>query len=269
LKTILIRSLSGAIYVILILGDLLLHKSAFALVIMLFNLQALREYYTMQKVGRIRIPALIIGTLIFTLAHLVWSMKLDTQWLSVIGLSPMVLMLFSLFTKSDNQKSDISTTIFGFAYITLPLLMVNAINLSEESRFSYVLMAMLLIIWTNDIFAYLTGMAFGRHKIFERVSPKKTWEGFFGGIVAALGMGYLTFSYIDGLSLWSWLAISILIALSGVAGDFVESLFKRSAGVKDSGNLIPGHGGILDRIDSLLFAAPVLYLCLILLKYIS
>ena len=118
---------------------------------------------------------------------------------------------------------------------------------------------MFIIIWTNDTFAYLSGLAFGKHKLFERISPKKTWEGFFGGLIIALVFGYFLHRFISEISLIQWLILTGIIVISSVIGDLVESLFKRTAGIKDSGNIMPGHGGMLDRIDSLLFVAQILY----------
>jgi phosphatidate cytidylyltransferase len=121
-------------------------------------------------------------------------------------------------------------------------------------------LSMFLIIWTNDTFAYLSGLTFGKHKLFERISPKKTWEGFIGGLLASLLIGYFLHQFILEVSLLKWLFLCLLIAISSVLGDFIESLFKRTAGIKDSGTIMPGHGGILDRIDSLLFVVPVMYI---------
>ena len=120
---------------------------------------------------------------------------------------------------------------------------------------------MFIVIWANDTFAYLTGMAIGKNKMFERVSPKKTWEGFAGGLVVSLVFGFFLHRFIHNINLTPWLVTVALIAISSVIGDFIESLFKRTAGIKDSGKIMPGHGGILDRIDSLLFVAPILYIC--------
>jgi phosphatidate cytidylyltransferase len=117
-------------------------------------------------------------------------------------------------------------------------------------------------VWGNDVFAYLTGITIGKHKMAPRISPKKSWEGFAGGIVGAMAMGALG-SYVVGGHLGMWLGLAVVVAITSVFGDFVESMFKREAGVKDSGKIIPGHGGILDRFDALLISSPFAFAYLV------
>ena len=116
----------------------------------------------------------------------------------------------------------------------------------------------IFIIWGNDVFAYLVGMSVGRHRLCERLSPKKSWEGFFGGIAGAVAMGLVAARVLDG-GYAAWAGLALVAAVSGVLGDLVESMFKRAAGVKDSGALIPGHGGVLDRFDAMLLSAPFVF----------
>ena len=116
----------------------------------------------------------------------------------------------------------------------------------------------------NDVFAYLVGVSVGRHHLYERISPNKSWEGFFGGIVGAIAMGCLAAWWLDG-SYWLWCCLAAIAAVSGVLGDLIESMFKRAAGVKDSGNILPGHGGWLDRFDALIFSLPFVVAYLVLL----
>jgi len=122
------------------------------------------------------------------------------------------------------------------------------------------MISILSIIWVNDSFAFLIGKNFGKHKLFPSVSPKKTIEGFFGGLVFSLLAALFISKFNLDFSMLNWLIIAVLVSSLGTTGDLVESKFKRQAGLKDSGNIMPGHGGILDRLDSLLFAAPFVYL---------
>ena len=126
-----------------------------------------------------------------------------------------------------------------------------------------------ILIWVNDSFAYLVGKSIGRNKLFPSVSPKKTIEGFVGGLLFALVAAYVLYCYSEELNLQQWLILAIVVVVTGSIGDLVESKFKRLAGVKDSGAILPGHGGLLDRLDSLIFAAPFAYLTLQIFHYVS
>jgi phosphatidate cytidylyltransferase len=125
------------------------------------------------------------------------------------------------------------------------------------------MLAYLSIIWANDVFAYLVGVAFGRHRMAERISPKKSWEGFVGGIIGAVAVA-VGASFLLGGNPCVWGGLAVIVAVTGVAGDFVESLFKRSVGVKDSGAVIPGHGGVLDRFDALFISVPYAFVYLLI-----
>ena len=153
----------------------------------------------------------------------------------------------------------------GVLYVALPfglLCLFDQLDFFPQpqwSRAAFVI-CYFLIIWANDVFAYLVGMAFGRHPLFPRHSPKKSWEGFFGGLLGALCVGGAIAALSWGGVAWPlWLGLSLVVSVTGVAGDLVESMFKRTAGVKDSGNLIPGHGGVLDRFDAVLVSAPFVF----------
>ena len=126
----------------------------------------------------------------------------------------------------------------------------------------WVLIAYIAIVWSNDVFAYLFGIAFGRHRLFERLSPKKSWEGFFGGLVGAVVAGWVAAHLLEH-NAWVWCGLAVVTVVTAVLGDLVESMFKRAAEVKDSGALIPGHGGVLDRFDAMLLSAPFVFVYMI------
>ena len=152
----------------------------------------------------------------------------------------------------------------GVIYVALPMAMLLYIPQLLVGEWSaWAMLAFVSIIWINDIFAYLVGIAFGKHRLCERISPKKSWEGFFGGLVAAVGFAVLFGYYLDG-NLAVWAGLGLVTALTGVAGDLIESLMKREVGVKDSGNMMPGHGGFLDRFDALFISVPFALIYLIL-----
>ena len=144
----------------------------------------------------------------------------------------------------------------GIVYVALPFSFLNIISFSHGSYGHEVLLGLLLILWSNDTGAYFIGSRFGRHKLFERVSPKKTWEGSIGGGLLALGMTWLISTFSSDFTQNEWFVIGIIIIIAGTYGDLIESLFKRSIEIKDSGTKLPGHGGFLDRFDGLLLASP-------------
>ena len=146
------------------------------------------------------------------------------------------------------------TSFISYLYIIIPLSLIYQIDDKELILFMFILT------WTFDTFAYLAGVKFGKHKILPSVSPRKSWEGFFGGFTFTIIASYLTYIYFDFESFKLTLIISIILPFTATIGDFTESYYKRQAGVKDSGNFIPGHGGILDRMDAFMITIPILYI---------
>ncbi|MDE6270682.1 MAG: phosphatidate cytidylyltransferase, partial [Muribaculaceae bacterium] len=160
--------------------------------------------------------------------------------------------------------------VLGYFYVAMPLGVLNAFATitSRTEGSEWVLMMIFIFIWLNDTGAYLVGSQIGRHRLFERLSPKKSWEGFFGGLLFCVVAGICAAMFVHSVvGWWQWIVTSVLACVMATLGDLFESLMKRTLGVKDSGNLIPGHGGILDRIDSLLFVGPAVSLFLILFVY--
>jgi phosphatidate cytidylyltransferase len=149
--------------------------------------------------------------------------------------------------------------------VALPLALILFIPQLLVGKWSeWAMMSYIVVIWANDVFAYLVGVVIGKHRLCERISPKKSWEGFFGGVVGAIGVAVL-FGYLFEGNLWVWGGLGVVTALTGVAGDLAESMLKREADVKDSGAMMPGHGGFLDRFDAMLISAPFVfvYLCIV------
>jgi phosphatidate cytidylyltransferase len=140
----------------------------------------------------------------------------------------------------------------------------------QKSHFAkFLIIDIFILIWINDTFAYIVGKSIGRTKLYEKISPKKTVEGFIGGLIFSLGAAYFISKYNNDLNLIQWLILTTVVVIAGSLGDLIESKFKRLAGVKDSGAILPGHGGLLDRLDSLVFAAPFAYLTLQIFNYVS
>jgi len=157
--------------------------------------------------------------------------------------------------------------IAGIAFVVLPLALLNILLNPfgiPDYHTAWFVLGMFVILWTHDTFAYLCGSLFGKHPLYRKISPKKTWEGSIGGFGFALVSAYIISIFLPELELWQWLAIAFVIAVFGTIGDLIESLLKRRASVKDSGKLLPGHGGILDRFDSVLFVSPIVLVIILI-----
>ena len=260
LKEILVRTASGIVFLVIVLGSILLHPIAFLLVFGGFTLLGLKEYFALTNVptGTKRVVYLMTGLVIYFLIALIGMGKLE-MWNAIwIILTLPLLVIIQLFSQKQNW-TEISSVFSGVFYVAIPFALMNWFDLLSNSSgvfANYLLFSLFIIVWCYDIFAYLTGSFFGKHKMFERVSPKKTWEGFAGGLVFALLAAYVLSLFFSQLNVTHWLTLAIIIVVTATLGDLSESMLKRFAGVKDSGSLMPGHGGVLDRFDAVLFATP-------------
>jgi phosphatidate cytidylyltransferase len=185
------------------------------------------------------------------------------------------VFIVELYRRREKPLLNVAATLTGGIYVILPLLFFFFMAVNGEggvgSYRPWETMAIFLIVWANDTGAYLTGMAFGRHRLMERISPKKSWEGFWGGLALAAGVAFPTARFImDGSprECLVWAGLGLVAAVAGVMGDLVESMFKRSVGVKDSGAMMPGHGGWLDRFDALLIALPFAFFYRLIFMYL-
>ena len=181
-----------------------------------------------------------------------------------------------LFDDKVQSITKVSKYLYLLGYIVLPFIFITKISFGINNYNPKIIIGLFIIIWTNDTFAYIVGKSIGKNKLFERISPKKTIEGFVGGVVFAVFAGYLISKlYIrpnpnfSEKSILIWTIIALLAGVFGTIGDLIESKFKRIAGVKDSGKIMPGHGGILDRLDSVIFVAPIVFLFYQILNYVS
>ncbi|MFT4031662.1 MAG: phosphatidate cytidylyltransferase [Siphonobacter sp.] len=173
-------------------------------------------------------------------------------------LSPLLTLIFfiKLYKKEAKPFTNIAYTFLGIIYVSLPFALITVIALIGGNYSYQRVLGCLFLLWASDSGAYFAGTRFGRTKLFERVSPKKSWEGSFGGAITAMIVAYILSQYFTDLSGWQWYWVAGVIVVAGTYGDLVESLFKRSIDIKDSGSVIPGHGGFLDRFDGLLLSAP-------------
>lgn len=271
LKNLLVRTLSGAVLAVVVLGAIAWSQWSFGVLLALLLIVGMHEFYTLTEARGAapqRIVGLVAGVVLLALNFAFVSD--DIQILGsanrtfAFGMAFLLLLLpvmfiCELFRRKENPAVNIATTLLGVVYVALPFsLMCYFPIIASEEWSPGVMMFYIFIIWANDVFAYLVGMTFGRHRLCERLSPKKSWEGFFGGIAGAVVLGLVAARVMDG-SCWVWAGLALVAAATGVLGDLVESMFKRAAGVKDSGTLIPGHGGVLDRFDAMLLSAPFVF----------
>jgi phosphatidate cytidylyltransferase len=267
LKEIHKRSISGLLFAVVLLGAILLGPWSFALLFGLFSIFILREFYKLSKVGGIspqRNLGLVTGAIIFIFTFLHARGIITVNLFGVCLSSLFIVPAYELFRSKKNSVENIAITIFGVLYIIYPFSLLNFFvypDLPLNNRYDPTLLIYLFIlIWVYDSGAYLFGVTFGKHRLFERISPKKSWEGFFGGWFLTLVFAVALHHFFPGFDMVFMLSIASIIAITGTFGDLVESMIKRNLGLKDSGKFLPGHGGLLDRFDSILFASPFVYL---------
>ena len=180
-----------------------------------------------------------------------------------------VNLIIDLFLEKGKPTTDVlGKYVKLLGYIILPFVILMKTPYVQGNFNPKIVIGIFILIWTNDTFAYIVGKSIGRHKLFEKISPKKTIEGFIGGMIFTLLISYLLSIYFDFFSPSVWISTGFIVSIFGTVGDLVESRFKRLAGVKDSGKIMPGHGGILDRLDSVIFVIPFLYLFYQILNYV-
>lgn len=210
---------------------------------------------------------IITGTVLFIITFYVYAFDKNPVLCTLAIPLVIITIVIELFRQKPNPLANIAVTIMGIVYVSLPMTLFNHFAFFNHHGYTYqVLFGFFLLLWINDTAAYLFGISFGKHRLFERISPKKSWEGFIGGTVMTLILAYLINLPFSLLSRIDWIVIGLIICVAGVGGDLVESMFKRSANIKDSGKILPGHGGILDRMDSVLLSSPLVFVYLSILK---
>ncbi len=267
MKELLTRSLSGLIFISLLIFSVFYSETAILVVFVIFGLVCMSEF---SKLINLRgfIQYIIFLAIVGVFAY--WKPSQEaTMILLVFSIFVSFFLIQDLFTKKVIPLFQFKKFLLATFYISSSFAFLLLIPSAAGTYEPCIILGSFILVWVNDSFAYLTGKNFGRQKLFERISPKKTVEGFLGGLLFSCVASYFIAKFTLTLSFGSWLILAIIISSIGTIGDLIQSKFKRQANVKDSGSILPGHGGIFDRLDSMIFSAPFIYLFLKVLHYVS
>ena len=267
MKEVFRRLLTGVLYVLLLLSAVFLSPEAYDFLFMVFGLACLYEY---KRLVRLK------GYYIFIAYLALWWVFIYLtrdpvliQVLLALTIAVNLGLIAYLYIGRTLVFNTLQKYLIGLFYLGGGCIFLTMIPYQDEFFAKYLIIGIFILIWVNDSFAYLVGKTLGRHKLFPSVSPKKTIEGSLGGLLFALVGAYFLGRFVPVLEITQWVLLGLILVIMGSFGDLIESKFKRAAGIKDSGAILPGHGGMLDRLDSLVFAAPFAYLTLIIFNYVS
>ncbi len=277
------RTLTGAVFLLVVISALVFNVWTFAALFLLIIILGLHEFYTLieksgyqpQKwVGIVLGCSVFLSLFTFTLSmEAGWHSYFNYPFLFLFGLALIPLFflvfIFELFRKKDQPFANIAYTFLGLTYVALPLSLwcFSSNQIGRAYNYHY-LLGFFFIMWTADTGAYLFGKFMGKTKLFERISPKKTWEGLMGGILLSILVAWVISMYYKELALMQWIIVALMTSILGTFGDLVESMFKRSLDIKDSGSLLPGHGGILDRFDGVFISSPFVITYMLFIAHI-
>lgn len=266
-KSFLKRAVFGAVFSTTLVVGVLFYKEAFYFVFLLLLALGLKEYYQIAKLAGAKVDlwkGLLAGISLFTAGY-IYSFWENPYYFFVFFIVAFGILVLEIFSNSKQIITDLGTLFFGLVYVAVPLTITQYLFYREYNP--YLVLSIFLVIWMNDSGAYIIGSLFGKNKLAPRISPKKTWEGALGGLlfslilISLLPKSFLSFGYTERI------VFGLVIVIFGTLGDLFQSALKRNVNIKDSGTILPGHGGILDRIDSMLFAIPAVFVYLGLIGY--
>ncbi|CAM1360480.1 Phosphatidate cytidylyltransferase [Tenacibaculum sediminilitoris] len=258
MSNLFVRSLSALVYATLFISAILFSAETYIGLLALFATICIWELSKITQVKSI-IPYILLACFVYVCFQST-AFKFN-NYLFVITIIGSISLLYLLISSKPIKTETLAQKLFlQIIYLILPFYFLMNLPFIDNTYYPNIIIYIIVVIWTNDSFAFLVGKNFGKRKLFEKVSPKKTIEGFIGGLLFSIIAGYIIAQYSGLFSILDWIIIAIIVAVFGSLGDLVESKLKRQANVKDSGTIMPGHGGLLDRLDSLFFLTPFVYL---------
>jgi phosphatidate cytidylyltransferase len=266
MKNFIIRTATGAVFVAALLGGILYSKFSFGILFFVITVLSVNEFCGLVKQYKQTTFSTLLAvcggaylfTALFMTSHLdnVDTMQIFAPYIAIV----LYAFIRQLFDTKSKPLDNFAYFVLSQVYAALPFALLNILSTGGAEfggTYSYILpLSIFIFIWSNDTGAFCFGCTLGRHKMFERISPKKTWEGFAGGALVAIAAGAIMSNFFDVMTMLEWMGMAAVVVGSATLGDLVESSMKREMQIKDSGNILPGHGGMLDRFDSTLFAVP-------------
>ncbi|MDX1462085.1 MAG: phosphatidate cytidylyltransferase [Marinirhabdus sp.] len=267
MKELIVRTISGLLYAAMIVFSMYTTHEWFMVVFLILGALTLTEFLKLVHLKSYLAYILLIAALYF-LSYEIFDTNAIYLYLILTCFVNLFLLKDVLWTSKIPmfEKKKYIVVIFyvisGFVFLTL-------IPFQYDQFLPQLIIGVFFLVWSNDSAAYMVGKNFGKRKLLERISPKKTVEGFLGGIAGAMLAAFIIFKFTDQYPLWVWICLGLIASVFGTVGDLIQSKFKRQAGVKDSGTLMPGHGGLYDRLDSIMYASPFIYAFLLIEAYVS
>lgn len=264
------RIITGIFFLIVMIGGVIWNEYSFLILFSLLVVLCINEYHgiihnILFSTERWKVTYKLINTIfsvvIFGIVFLVASNKIALISLSLVCGFPLTWLVIEMYTKSERPFYNVCLNSMAIFYLAIPLSSASLLAFQEGDYSWHYLLAIMIFAWSNDSFAYLFGRFLGKHKLFERISPKKTWEGFFGGMLGAILFAYIVYLLFPKwtgypVDLSTYIILAIITSITSTYGDLAESMIKRNLQIKDSGSALPGHGGFLDRFDGLIFSLP-------------
>lgn len=259
------RALSGAVFVAVLIAGVLLGPNWCLGLFLIIITGSLLEFYKLIKGYKVN-PSVTLGVIVgvsFFIINALYQLgNIPATYFLVVLPLTFLILIAELYSKSEQPFLNIAVTLTGLIYVVLPFTLLVSVAFTGELKTEYhahLLLGILILQWASDTGQYLFGMTLGKNKLFERISPKKSWEGLIGGFFFCVGVGYIISLFFDELNAQQWMIVAGLIVIFGTLGDLIESMLKRSVNIKDSGSIMPGHGGFLDRFDGVFGAMPFVY----------